>query len=45
MSKFKQWILRYLLDELTEIGRQKHDNQLIECIIVIQDELGWNDHA
>ena len=45
MNRLKKYLLRYLLNELTEIGRKKHDNQLIDCIIVIQDELGWNDNA
>ena len=43
MNKVKQIVLRYLLDELTEKAFAENNHQLVDCIIVIQDELGWND--
>lgn len=43
MNKIKQIVLRYLLDELTENALEENNHQLVDCIIVIRDELGWND--
>ena len=41
MNKFKRKLLMYLLTELTTEGIERNNNQLVDCIIVIMDEINW----